>query len=248
MEADDQGASRAAKGRFATTQWSLVVSAGDSQSPQARDAMESLARVYWYPLYAYLRRAGTSAHDAEDLTQGFFANRIVTRELFKGVSPDRGRFRTWLLNCLRNFQRNEWQAKNAKKRGGGVQHVSLDGADWEDRLLASGGEELSPPEEYDRAWAITMIKRAHEQLRAKYCAAKAESFDQLSVHLPGVGTPPPIAETARTLAKSIAATKMAVSRLRREFGLALRDEISRTVSTPEELDEELRYLISAIGR
>jgi len=234
--------------RFATTHWSVVVSAARTDSPRAGEALETLSLTYWYPLYAYLRRKGLDTHAAEDMTQDFFARRVVTRLIFKGVTPDRGKFRSWLLTSLQNFQRNEWDRQKAQKRGGDRPHVSIDLQDGEGRYLAEPGHDLTPEKIYERAWAMTLLNRALESLRAKYAGNGAEGlFDELKRFLPGALNACPYAEVAGRLDKSEGAVKMAVSRLRREYGATLRDEIKRTVSSPEELQEELHYLLTVLG-
>lgn len=238
----------AAASRFATTHWSVVASAARTHSPRAAEALETLSLTYWYPLYVYLRRKGLTAHEAEDMTQDFFARRIVTKLIFKGVTPDRGKFRSWLLASLQNFQRNERDRRNAQKRGGDQPHVSLDLRDGEGRYLAEPKHDLSPDKIYERTWAMTLLERALETLGAKYAQDDNETFfDELKRFLPGALSTSPYAEVAARLDKTEAAIKMAVSRLRREYGSTLRDEIKRTVSTPEEVEEELQHLLSILG-
>ena len=240
--------SPAAAGNFATTHWSVIASAARTQSPRAAEALEALSLTYWYPLYVYLRRKGLTAHEAEDMTQDFFARRIVTKLVFKGVTPDRGKFRSWLLTSLQNFQRNEWDRRNAQKRGGNQPHISLDLTDGEDRYLAEPGHDLTPDKIYDRVWAMTLLDRALESLRAKYARDDDEAFfDELKRFLPGALSTSPYVEVAARLDKTEAAVKMAVSRLRREYGTTLRDEIKRTVSTPDEVQQELQHLLAILG-
>jgi DNA-directed RNA polymerase specialized sigma24 family protein len=237
-----------AASRFATTHWSVVLSAGGTQSPRAAEALETLSLTYWYPLYVYLRRKGLDTHEAEDMTQDFFAHRIVTRLIFKGVTPGQGKFRSWLLTSLQNFERNEWDRRKAQKRGGDRTHVSLDLHEVEGRYLAEQGHDDTPEKLYDRAWAMTLLDRTLENLRAKYVDNGSEPlFDELKRFLPGALSACPYAEVAVRLGKSEAAVKMAVSRLRREFGTMLRDEIEGTVISPEELRDELRHLLSVLG-
>lgn len=233
--------------RFATTHWS-VVAAARTDSTRAGEALETLALTYWYPLYAYLRRKGLDTAAAEDMTQDFFARRVVTRLIFKGVNPDRGKFRSWLLTSLQNFQRNEWHRQKAEKRGGDRPHVSIDVQDGEGRYLAEPGHDLTPDKLYERAWAMTLLDRALESLRAEYTGNGAEGlFDELKRFLPGALSACPYAEVAARLDMSEGAVKMAVSRLRRDYGATLRNEIKRTVSSPAEVQEELQHLLSILG-
>lgn len=239
---------READGNFATTHWSLVLSAARTNSSRAVEALEALSLTYWYPLYVYLRRKGLDVHAAEDMTQEFFARRVVTGRIFKGATPDRGKFRSWLLTSLQNFQRNEWDRQQAQKRGGGRLHISIDMQNGEGRYLADPSHDLTPEKIYERVWAMTLLDRAIENLCEKYAANGAQAlFDELKQFLPGATSASPYSEVAARLDKSEAAVKMAVSRLRQEYGVILRDEIKRTVSNPEELREELQYLLTVLG-
>ena len=171
---------------FATTHWSVVLSAAKSHSPRAEEALETLSLTYWYPLYVYLRRKGLDVHAAEDMTQDFFARRVLTGLIFKGVTPDRGKFRSWLLTSLQNFQRNEWDRQKAQKRGGDRPHVSIDLQDGEDRYLAEPSHDLTPEKIYERVWAMTLLDQAIETLREKYTANGADDlFGELKQFLPG---------------------------------------------------------------
>jgi RNA polymerase sigma-70 factor (ECF subfamily) len=234
--------------RFASTHWSVVLAAARSASPEAQTALEKLCRAYWYPLYAYLRRKGHSPHQAEDLTQEFFCNRVISRRIFQGLEPGVGRFRSWLLTCLQHMVVNEHEREQAQKRGGGAEHLSLDFKDAEGRFVAEPSHLLTPEKIYDRTWAMTLLGRALDLVAEKYKADGDESFFmQLQQYLPGQHSNRPYAEVAATVGKSEAAIKMAVSRLRQEYGRILRQEISRTVNSPTEVDEELRYLMEVLS-
>jgi len=234
--------------RFASTHWSVVLQAARTASPEAQSALEKLCRAYWYPLYAYLRRKGHSPHEAEDLTQEFFATRVVTKRIFEGMQPGTGRFRSWLLTCLQNLVLNERERQQAQKRGGGQIHLSLDFRTAEGRYLAEPADVLTPEKLYEKSWAMTLLDRALEQLHDKYRAeGKAQLFDELKIFLPGEQSSLSHAEVGARLGKSEDAIKMAVSRLRQEYGRVLQSEIKRTVNSPSEAREELRYLMQVLS-
>ncbi len=224
------------------------MAAAKTASPESQDALARLCTVYWYPLYAYLRRKGYSPHEAEDLTQEFFARRVVTKLIFRGISPGQGKFRTWLLNSLQNLLRNEWDRQHAQKRGGDQLHVSLDFQDAEGRYLTDPGHDLTPEKIYERTWAMTLLDHTLAQLQAQYeQEEKASLFAELKCFLPGTLSGPPYSEVAVRLGKSEEAVKMAVSRFRQEYGRLLKAEIKRTVSSQMEEQEELRHLLAALA-
>lgn len=234
--------------RFATTHWSVVCAAAQTHSPEAEQALEALCRQYWYPIYAWLRRKGWSPAEAEDMTQEFFSRRIITKLIFKGVQPGGGKFRTWLLNSLQNLVHNEWDKQQALKRGGQQTHVPLatDGA--EERYATEPGHDLTPDKIYERAWAMTLLERALLELQGAFeKTGKAEDFSALKCFLPGALSRRPFAEVAADLGKSEASVKMAVSRLRQEYGRILKNEIRRTVSNETEMRTELEHLFAALG-
>jgi RNA polymerase sigma-70 factor (ECF subfamily) len=237
-----------APGRFASTHWSVVLAAAQTQSPEAQQALETLCKAYWYPLYAYLRRKGYGPPAAEDLTQDFFARRVVTKLIFRGVQPGRGKFRTWLLNSLQNLALNERDRQQALKRGGDQPHCSLDLQDAEGRYLTDPGHGLTPEKIYERTWAMTLLDHALAQLET-HCEqeGKATLFAELKCYLPGALSSRPYADVAARLGKSEEALKMAVSRLRQQYGQLVRAEIKRTVSSPTEVQEELRHLLAALA-
>lgn len=234
-------AAQSGDGRFESTHWSVVLAAAETQSPEATAALETLCNSYWYPLYAYLRRRGHAVDDAKDITQEFFARRVVNRQIFGGVSPGAGRFRTWLLNSLQNLVCNEWDRRQAQKRGGGQEHVSLDFVNAEDRYLADPQLDTPPEVLYDRDWAATLLDSALAELRASYeREGKAELFEAMKRFLQP--TLPSYAEVALQLGRSEAAIKMAVSRFRHEYGDLIRKQIKRTVSSAEEERAEFEHL------
>jgi len=237
----------AVRGRFASTHWSVVLAAARTASPEAADAMEKLCKAYWYPLYAYLRRSGHATDAAQDLTQEFFARRIVTQRIFHGMQPTEGRFRSWLLTSLQNMVRNEWQKGQAAKRGGAHPHCSLDFESAEGRYSAEPAHDLTPEKLYDRSCATELLNLAADRLLEEYRReGKADLFQELKTFLPGAHSTRSHAEVAARLGKSEDAIKMAVSRLRQEYGRKLRAEVKRIVNHPDAVEAELRHLRAAL--
>jgi RNA polymerase sigma-70 factor (ECF subfamily) len=241
--------SEAAKPRnyFATTHWTVVLSAGRSETTRGRDALAALCKTYWYPLYAYVRRQGHSSHDAEDLTQGFFA-RLLETESLAGVSPEKGKFRTFLLVALKRFLVNEWQRANSQKRGGGSFQVPLQGHTAETQYATEPVERLTAEKLYERRWALTLLDSVLARLRDEFNAAdKKELFEKLKGYLMVEKEAIPYAKAAQMSGMNEGAVKVAVHRLRRRFRELFREEVAHTVSKPEEIDEEIRHLLAAFG-
>ncbi|MBM3824885.1 MAG: sigma-70 family RNA polymerase sigma factor [Verrucomicrobia bacterium] len=230
---------------FATTRWSLVQAAGDGVSPEAVAALNTLANTYWYPLYAFARRSGCTPNDAEDLTQGYFA-RLIDRNGLGDVRSDRGRFRGFLLASFKHFMADEWKKGRRQKRGGGVEQISLDAGEAEDRYGLEPVEIRDAERLFQRRWAMTILDRALGRLEAEFVASeRSRVFHELRPFLVGDSTGT-YAEAARALNTSEAAIKMTVSRLRQRARVIIRDEIAQTVSTPAEVDEEFRALLEAL--
>ena len=234
--------------RFGTTRWSIVLAAGGPATPDSRNATAALFEQYWYPLYAYLRRAGHEASDAEDLVQGFLL-RLLEKDGLQSADPQRGRFRSFLLVALKHFVINEWERRRAQKRGGEQTAVSLDLRSGEERFRREPQDESTPETVYERQWALTTLERALERLRAECQAAGKEGlFEHLRPYLSSSAEAPRHADTAAATGMTEGAVKVAVHRLRRRCGDLLREEIAGTVSSREELQEEVDYLIAAAGR
>ncbi len=232
---------------FATTQWTLVLDAGDQQSPGAHEALATLCEIYWYPLYVYLRRRGYPREEAEDLVQGFFTQ-VLEKGYMKAANRDRGRFRSFLLTSLKNFATNEWDRKTAKKRGGNKSVLSLDFDTAEGRYRVEPADNLTPEVIFDRRWALIQLGRAMARLDEEMAeAGNSERFDRLKGYLTGDSQGVRYAQVAENLEISESAVKVAVHRMRRRFGELLREEIARTVSTDDHVDEEIRYLLSSIS-
>jgi RNA polymerase sigma-70 factor (ECF subfamily) len=234
--------------RFATTQWSLVLAAGLPGSPDARDALATLCGLYWHPCYAFVRRRGYAADAAFDLTQGFFL-RLLEKNDLASVDRERGRFRTWLLAVLKHHLANDWHREQAQKRGGGAAHLSIDGAEAEsqyERLEPS--HDLTPERLFERRWALALLQRALDTLRAEYVRlGKADLFERLSGSLTGDAAAPPTYQALATdLGMSEGNVKVTVHRLRGRYRALIQEEIARTVEREEDVDDELRCLLAAL--
>jgi RNA polymerase sigma-70 factor (ECF subfamily) len=232
---------------FATTHWSLVLSASRLDSPDASKALGQLCRAYWYPLYAFVRRQGHDTHAAEDVTQEFFA-RLLEKNDLATASPERGRFRSFLLGALKHFLANDWRERRTQKRGGGQFIFSIDAADPEDRYRLEPADHATPEVMFERRWALTVLNRVIERLRAEFIdAGKADLFDELNAFL-SEKQPAAHAVIAARHGVSVSAVGVAIHRMRQRYGELLREEIAQTVSCPEEVDDEVRHLIAAVGR
>jgi RNA polymerase sigma-70 factor (ECF subfamily) len=233
--------------RFATTHWSLVLAARERDSPEASEALATLCRVYWYPLYAHICRQGYSAHQAQDLTQEFFA-RLLERDDLRSVDQRRGKFRHYLLACLGHFLANEADRARAQKRGGGRTILSLDFTAAEQRYQHEPAHALTPEKLFERRWALTVLEQVLARLREEYTRlGQTTLFAELKIFLTGEHTTPSHQEVAAWLGMTAGAVKVAVHRLRVRYREMLREEIARTVSDPAEIDEEIRALFRAFS-
>ena len=230
--------------RFVTTHWSAVARAGCVDSLSAREALGELCQTYWYPLYCFIRRQGRTPHEAEDLTQGFFA-RLLAKNFVSDARQERGKFRSFLLAALKGFLANEWDRQHAQKRGGFRTAVEIDQAMAEARLDAELKQELTPETLFERQWALMMLERTMAQLHEEYVATgRAKLFEHLSAGLAQEPAAVSYAEMARELRLTEAAVKQASYRLRARYREILRGEIAKTVSSPREIDGELRCLFA----
>jgi len=231
---------------FVTTHWSVVLAAGHSSVPGAQEALETLCRAYWYPLYVYVRRQGQSPHDAQDLTQEFFA-RLLEKKYLRLADPDRGRFRAFLLKSLKHFLVNEWEKARTQKRGGGQCVIPLDADIAESRYAAEPAQALTLDQVYEKRWAVTLIEAVLARLRESYAVAcQLQVFETLKGFIWGDQTTLSYAELALQLGLTEGAVKVAVHRLRGRYRELLRAEIAKTVATPGEVDEELQHLIAVL--
>jgi DNA-directed RNA polymerase specialized sigma24 family protein len=227
---------------FATTQWSVVLSASQGDPASKAQALEKLCQTYWYPLYVYVRRRGSGEHDAQDLVQGFFAQ-ILHNQALERVSQERGKFRSFLLASLNYYLADQRDRASAQRRGGGRPLISIDAQDAEERYRCEPVDADSPDRAYERRWALTLLDKTLTRLEAEFVAAdKRRQFDRLSGFLiEGVGDGT-LAEAAADLGQNIEATKKAVQRMRHRYHALFLEEVQNTVSTPADLEEELRHL------
>ena len=243
---DQSGAGDWCDGHFATTHWSVVLAAGHRSSSNSDQALAELCRTYWYPLYAYVRRRVEDAHEAQDLTQEFFA-RLLEKEYLKDVDPERGKFRSFLLAAMRHFLSKERDRARAQKRGGGRAPISLDFQAAEDRYRLEPADALTPERLYQRRWALTLLDQVVARLQQELAAAgKPALFERLKVFLTSKQDSPPYRRVADQLGMTEGAVRVAVHRLRRRYRELLKEQIAQTVGSPEEVDDELRELFAAV--
>jgi len=233
-------------GRFATTHWSVVLQAGQPGAPGYQQALETLCRGYWFPLYAYLRRHGYDSHQAEDYTQAFFC-KVLEKQVLRLADSKRGRFRSFLLATLKNFLADERDRARAQKRGGGRKLLSIDFNEAENQYALEPADRLSPEKLFDKSWALTVLERTMACLKAELAGKnKKELFDHLKIYLTAEKGSIPYRDTAAELNMTEAAVRTAVHRLRRHYRKSLRDEIAQTVTTEDQIDEEIDDLFAAL--
>lgn len=246
MPEDDRTRWPVGRGRFATTRWSVVLQAGEREGAASEEALAALCEVYWYPLYSFVRRWGHSADDAQDLTQEFFA-RLLEKGALRAATPSRGRFRSFLLAALKHFLSNERERTNALKRGGGRPPLPLEFETAEGRYSLEPAGQGDPEQAFERQWALAVLAETLRRLEAEQAnAGKLDVFARLKGELTG-DRELSYADLGKQLGMSEGAVKVAVHRLRRRFGELLRKEIAGTVSDPQEVDDEIRYLFAALG-
>jgi RNA polymerase sigma-70 factor (ECF subfamily) len=232
--------------RFHTTSWSLVLSAADKPTADSREALARLCEIYWNPVYGFIRRSGYDADDARDLTQGFFAL-LIEKNYLQAADRQRGRFRSFLLTAVKHFLANEWDRENAIKRGGGLIRVPLDSASAETWYEAVTADTVTPEILFERRWAVSLLEQVMARLRADYAkSGKTDQFERLSTLINRDEDDPRYAEAAAAAGTSAGALRMAVNRLGRKYREMLRSEIRETVSTDEEIDDEIRFLLSIL--
>jgi RNA polymerase sigma-70 factor (ECF subfamily) len=231
------------QGAFRTTHWSLVLAACQRDSPEAREALSKLCEIYWYPVYAFIRRQGRDAEQAKDLTQELFA-RLLERHTFEVADREKGRFRSFLLKCVQCFLSGERQKEQTLKRGGQYVFVPLDEALAEHQYGAEPADPASPEMLFDRRWALTLLNRAMDRLKRDYDqAGKGAQFEVLREFLSGTGGgTASYAEAAARLGLGEGAARQAAHRLRCRFGDMLREVVAETVAGPKELEAELADL------
>jgi RNA polymerase sigma-70 factor (ECF subfamily) len=224
-----------------------VLAAAGPEDARRGEALAGLCRVYWYPLYAFVRRQGHAPHDAQDLTQEFFM-RLLEKDYLGDVDRSKGKFRSFLLAALKHFLSKEWARAKTLKRGGGQTLVPLDVLSAEDRYRREPEDIASPERLFERRWALALLDQVLTRLSEEYeRRGKRAMFEQLQGCLTGDSELLPYDELGARLGMSEGAVKVAVHRLRQRYRGVLRDEISQTVADPAEIDDEIRQLFSALG-
>jgi RNA polymerase sigma factor (sigma-70 family) len=232
---------------FETTHWSIVRAAVDQDLSHGRDAMQQLCQRYWFPLYAFARRRGYDSDRAQDMIQAFFL-RLLEKDVLSKANRDRGRFRNFLLASLKNFVANESAKASTRQRGGGDPLFSLDFRDAEGRLAHEAIDQLSPEAQFHRQWALQVLERTVENLDREFAReGKSELFEALRPYLAADSERLPYSEAAEKLGMTTAAVKVAAHRLRRRYRRQLEAEIADTVSSSEEIEEEIQDLFRALG-
>ena len=232
---------------FATTHWSVVLSAGAGDSEASHHALEKLCDAYWYPIYIYVRRKGHGAEEAQDLTQEFFAQ-VIAKNHLRLADHNKGKFRNFLLATLHYFLAREWCRAHRQKRGGQYRFVSLDQQGPEERYEFEPADGDTPETEFQRQWALTVLRQTMKALDSE-CAAngKAKMFHEVKHLLSGERDGETYAAIGLRLSMTDSALRVAVHRLRQRFGELLRAEIAQTVDSQSEVEEELRCLVRALS-
>ena len=234
--------------RFETTNWSVVLAAGQSSTPESRQALEQLCETYWFPLYAFARRRGKSQNDAKDSIQSFILL-LLDRNDFATADPEKGKFRSYLLSALHHFLANEFDYQNAVKRGGGKTTLSIDWGDAESRYSIEPITRDPPEKVFHRQWALSVLQKVLQQLRKEYeSAGKLELFATLSRYL--IGDHPKMSHDtiAESLSTTSSSVKSSIHRMRKRFREVLRWQVAATVTSEEDINDEIRDLFEALGR
>jgi RNA polymerase sigma-70 factor (ECF subfamily) len=234
--------------QFQSTRWSVVLAARGTNAAAAHEALAELCGLYWYPLYAFVRRKGCDAETARDVVQGFFA-RLLEKGDLASVDQAKGRFRSFLMASCAHFLSNQSDRARAQKRGGGRTPISIDGLDAEGRYNREAAHELTAERLFERRWATTLLENVLVAVEAEMAGAgKSRQFEVLRPALLGDGERAPFAQIAVELGVSEEAARAAAHRLRRRYREVLRAEVERTIDNPAEVDEEIRSLFAALGR
>jgi RNA polymerase sigma factor (sigma-70 family) len=232
---------------FVTTHWSVVLAAGHGDTTRAHDALAYLCKAYWYPLYAYARRRGCTPHDAQDMTQDFFA-RLLEGNWVAQADRQRGRFRSFLLAAMKHFMANEWNKARTLKRGGGQPLLSLDEVSAEQRYKLEPVDPATPERLFERRWALTLLEGVLTRLEDEYRREGKEVWAEIL--RPALTTDRgalDYAEMARKLGVAETAARVAVHRLRQRYRQLIRAEVAGTVASPEEVDAEMRHLFEVLA-
>jgi len=237
----------ASPGSFQPTRWTVVMAAAQGDSAGAALALEQLCTTYWWPLYAFVRRWGRQHHDAQDLVQGFLCQ-LIARNSLASVDKTKGKFRSFLLAAMKNFLAKDWNKRNTLKGGGGYTKIPIDAESAEEQYLQIPAATQTPEQIYDYQWAIKLFAQVLNRLREEEVAkGRKRQFDALKIFLTGERSAGLYAELATKLETTEAALKMAVCRLKKRYGQLLREEIARTVSRPEEVEDELQALAAILS-
>jgi len=232
---------------FATTHWSVILTAKDRSTTSAQEALEKLCSAYWYPVYSYIRRGGYNAADAEDLTQSFFA-RLLQSDWLANVAPHKGKFRSFLLTAINHGLVDEARRAKSQKRGGEQKLVSLQEEQAEERYQSEPGSDLTPEKLFDRRWAVAVLDQAVARLRQEFSAAgKTRHFELLREFLSCETTDGAYAAAAQQLQTSCSTVAVLVHRLRLRYRELVREEVAQTVCLGTEVDEEMRYLLEILS-
>lgn len=232
--------------RFEKTRWSVVLAAGRTTCAESQEALSTLCRLYWYPVYAYARCRGLDPDEAADLTQGFFV-RLIEQKIVRGADAERGKFRSYLLGAVKHFLSHEWARARTQKRGGGRKIIPLDATLAEERYGIEPSHDLTAQRLFERQWALRLLELAMEDLSAQCAAAgKCRHFEVFKPFLSG-GTDTGYREAGAELGLGEGAARVAVHRLRASYRQLLREHIRRTVGSPEQVEEEIQHLFSALS-
>jgi RNA polymerase sigma factor (sigma-70 family) len=235
-------------GQFHTTRWSAVLLSAQSQAPGSQTALAELCRIYWYPIYSFVRRRGFGPQDAQDLTQGFFL-RLLDHKALRQVSPVKGKFRSFLVASLQNYLLDEADSARCLKRGGNIEFVPLDVRSAEDRYRLAPLDFLTADKVFDARWAMTLLHEAMGRLHKEYAAqGKASIFETLKPFIDPINSKAALSyeQVANALQVSAGSVKKLIFRLRKQYASVLREEVGRTVSGPGEVDEEIHSLCQAL--
>ena len=253
MQSSGAAEGKNGRGVFATTRWSMILSAGNSAGAEQKghDALAELCRIYWRPIFSFVCRRGYSPEDAQDLTQDFFVT-ILRNKWFQRADPTRGRFRSFLLKSLSNFLNNAAERNRAQKRGGEINFVSWD--EWAAQApsqvsLPDKALDSLPPEVlFDLRWAATVVEQTLRRLREE-CESKGRLrlFETLSSYLTGERADASYTDLAAALAIPESAVKKQLHNMRQRYRWLLRDEVAHTVENPAEVDDEIRHLCAALA-
>lgn len=233
--------------RFATTSWSIVLAAGQGVSHESRQALESLCETYWLPVYAYARRLSGNAEQAQDLTQGFFAH-LLSKNAIAKATPERGRFRAFLLTAMKNFVANERDKDRAEKRGGGQTILSLDFAAGESRCQFEPSHDETPESIFERRWVLTLLDQVLDRLRIELSqTGKETQFNILKGALLGEMSQLAYEQAAAELGTTTAAVSQAAYRLRHRYRELFRQEVARTLDSNADVDDEIGRLLETLS-